>query len=67
MLVVLGLVPFIVESKPAAPWVLVGYSVLLLSSVALGWVVHNIDSEPLNRALRSRRPSPFDNRAVRAP
>jgi len=61
MLVILGLVPFIMGSKPAAPWILVWYAVLLLSSVALGWIVNSVYSEPLNRALRSRRPS--DHRA----
>jgi peptidoglycan/LPS O-acetylase OafA/YrhL len=67
MLVVLGLVPFIVESKPAPPWVLVWYALLLVSSVALGWAVHDVYSEPLNRALRSRRPRSFENRAVQVP
>lgn len=67
MLVVLGLVPFVVESKPAAPWVLVWYALLLIASIALGWVVHDVYSEPLNRALRSRPHRPFENRAVQAP
>jgi peptidoglycan/LPS O-acetylase OafA/YrhL len=67
MLVVLGLVPFIVESKPAAPWILGWYALLLIASVALGWAVHDLYSEPLNRALRSRRPSSFESRAVQAP
>jgi peptidoglycan/LPS O-acetylase OafA/YrhL len=57
MLVVLGLVPFIAASKPAAAWIPVWYAALLIASVALGWVVHRVYSEPLNRALRSRHPS----------
>jgi peptidoglycan/LPS O-acetylase OafA/YrhL len=67
MLVILGLVPLIVASKPEASWVLVWYIVLLTSSVALGWVVNKVYSEPLNRLLRSRQPSPFDDRAVQSP
>lgn len=67
MLVILGLVPFIVESKPAALWIFAWYSLLLVSSVALGWVVSRVYSEPLNRALRSRRPGAFGHRAVQAP
>jgi peptidoglycan/LPS O-acetylase OafA/YrhL len=53
MLVVLGLVPFIAASKPAAAWIPVWYAALLIASVALGWVVHRVYSEPLNRGLRS--------------
>jgi peptidoglycan/LPS O-acetylase OafA/YrhL len=64
MLVVLGLVPFIVKSKPAGAWILVWYALLSIASVATGWVVHHVYSEPLNRALRSRRPGPFDPRAL---
>jgi peptidoglycan/LPS O-acetylase OafA/YrhL len=66
MLVVLGLMPFISASRPEIAWVPVWYAALLISSVALGWVVHHAYSEPLNRALRSRHPSPIDERAVRA-
>jgi peptidoglycan/LPS O-acetylase OafA/YrhL len=36
MLVVLGLVPFIMESKPAAPWILAWYALLLLSERRAG-------------------------------
>lgn len=67
MLVVLGLVPSIVASKPAAAWIPVCYGALLVASIALGWVVHRIYSEPLNRALRSRHTSPFDGRPEPAP
>lgn len=67
MLVVLGLVPFIVESKPAGSRILIGYALLLILSVALGWVVNTVYSEPLNRALRSRRPRRFGERAVPVP
>ncbi len=54
MLVILGLMPFIVASKPGSAWIPVWYVGLLISSVALGWVVHQLYSEPLNRSLRSR-------------
>ncbi|MEO8181768.1 MAG: acyltransferase [Deltaproteobacteria bacterium] len=64
MLVILGLMPFISASKPKAVWIPIWYVALLISTVALGWVVHQVYSEPLNRALRSRRPSPLDERAV---
>lgn len=65
MLVILGLMPFITASK--ATGIAVWYVALLIASVALGWVVHHVYSEPLNRALRSRRPSPFARRAVQTP
>jgi peptidoglycan/LPS O-acetylase OafA/YrhL len=54
MLVILGLMPFITASKPEAAGIAIWYGVLLLSSVGLGWGVHQAYSEPLNRALRSR-------------
>jgi peptidoglycan/LPS O-acetylase OafA/YrhL len=53
MLVILGMMPFIEASKPTTAWLVVWYVALLLSSVALGWVVHHFYSEPLNRALRA--------------
>ena len=56
MLVVLGLMPFIVSSQPEGAWIPVCYGALLVASVALGWLVHQVYSEPLNRALRARRP-----------
>jgi peptidoglycan/LPS O-acetylase OafA/YrhL len=67
MLVILGLMPFISASRPEIAWVPVWYVALLISSVALGWVVHRAYSDPLNRALRSRLRSPIHERAVRAP
>jgi peptidoglycan/LPS O-acetylase OafA/YrhL len=63
MLVVLGLMPFIKTSRPEAAWVPVWYLVLLVASIALGWVVHHFYSEPSNRALRSRYPRPVGERA----
>jgi peptidoglycan/LPS O-acetylase OafA/YrhL len=66
MLVILGLMPFIVASKPKGPWIPVCYVALLISSIALGWLVQRVYSEPLNRALRSRYPSPLDERAGQA-
>ena len=53
MLVVLGSMPFIVASKPEAATIPAWYVALLVSSVALGWVVHVGYSEPMNRALRA--------------
>jgi peptidoglycan/LPS O-acetylase OafA/YrhL len=67
MLVILGLTPFIVTSKPEGLWIPAWYVGLLISSVALGWVVHHVYSEPLNRALRSRRAIPLGERAVQTP
>ena len=55
MLVILGLMPTIQRSKPDVAWIPVWYVALLSSSVALGWVVHRVYSEPLNRALRAYR------------
>jgi len=57
MLVILGLMPFITTSKPEGAGIAAWYAALLLSSVALGWAVHHVYSEPLNRALRARRRS----------
>ncbi|HTV22945.1 MAG TPA: acyltransferase family protein [Polyangiaceae bacterium] len=54
MFVVLGLVPVIVAAKPAPEWLPAAYLALLLASVALGWGVQRVYSEPLNRALRRR-------------
>jgi peptidoglycan/LPS O-acetylase OafA/YrhL len=53
MLVLLGLMPFIAASKPETAWLPAWYVALLLSSVALGWLVHHGYSEPLNRTLRA--------------
>jgi peptidoglycan/LPS O-acetylase OafA/YrhL len=63
MLVILGLMPVITASKPGSVSIAVWYVALLLSSVALGWVVHHVYSEPLNRALRSRRAVSIPERA----
>jgi len=56
MFVVLGLMPLIVlhESKLESPRIFVWYFALSSLSVALGWLVHELYSEPLNRALRSK-------------
>jgi peptidoglycan/LPS O-acetylase OafA/YrhL len=59
MLVILALVPLVAEWRPKTSWLLSWYAALLATSVALGWLVHRLYSEPLNRALRSRFPSPF--------
>jgi peptidoglycan/LPS O-acetylase OafA/YrhL len=72
MLVILGLMPLIMglkaaESKPDASWIVLWYVVLLTLSVALGWLVHEVYSEPLNKALRLRSPSVSANRAMKAP
>jgi peptidoglycan/LPS O-acetylase OafA/YrhL len=67
MLVILGLMPYITASRPEGAGLPVWYVALLLSCVALGWVVHHVYSEPLNRALRSRRPSWLAERAVQTP
>jgi peptidoglycan/LPS O-acetylase OafA/YrhL len=67
MLVILALVPSIVASKPPVPWIVVGYAALLVASIALGWLVHRVYSEPLNRALRARHPGSFDELAEPAP
>lgn len=53
MLVILGLMPFITASRPDGAWIRVWYVALLISSVASGWIVHGLYSEPLNRTLRS--------------
>jgi peptidoglycan/LPS O-acetylase OafA/YrhL len=57
MLVILGLMPLIAELKPKSSWLLYWYAALLTSSVAFGWLVNRLYSEPLNRALRSLYPS----------
>lgn len=62
MLVVLGLMPFIRASAPSAGWLPVWYLALLLLSVALGWALHHLYSEPLNRALRSRPRAPTEEK-----
>jgi peptidoglycan/LPS O-acetylase OafA/YrhL len=67
MLVILGLMPFITASKPEGAGIVVCYVTLLIASVTLGWVVHRVYSEPLNRTLRSRQPSPFAERVVQTP
>jgi peptidoglycan/LPS O-acetylase OafA/YrhL len=59
MLVILGLMPRIVAAKPETPAIIAWYVVLLISSVALGYLVHRVYSEPLNRALRSLYASAF--------
>jgi peptidoglycan/LPS O-acetylase OafA/YrhL len=71
-LVILGLMPFIrglktAASKPDALWIFSWYVVLLTLSVALGWLVHALYSQPLNKALRSRPPSVSENRALQTP
>ena len=53
MLVILGLMPTIVIRRPEGAWIPLWYVALLSASVALGWVVNRVYSEPLNRALRS--------------
>jgi peptidoglycan/LPS O-acetylase OafA/YrhL len=57
MLVILGLMPLIVARQPPTSWLLAWYLLLLTASIALGWIVHAVYSEPLNRALRSRYPA----------
>jgi peptidoglycan/LPS O-acetylase OafA/YrhL len=66
MLVVLGVMPLIVKWKPQTAGIVACYCVLLSSSVALGWLVNKVYSEPLNGALRSRPPSPFGERDAAA-
>lgn len=56
MLVILGLMPFIISLNPQGSGIPGWYGLLLLLSVGLGWTVSTYYSEPLNRALRSRRP-----------
>lgn len=63
MLVILGLMPLITASNPGSLSIAAWYVALLISSVALGWVVHHLYSEPLNRALRSRRVGSITDRA----
>jgi peptidoglycan/LPS O-acetylase OafA/YrhL len=53
MFVILGLMPLIVDAKPQASAIMLWYVVLLAASVALGWIVSEVYSESLNRALRS--------------
>lgn len=72
MLVILGLIPVIrgltpAGSTPEAAWIVSWYAVLLASSIALGWLVHRLYSEPLNAALRAGPPSLSANRAVKTP
>lgn len=62
MLVILGSMPFIAASKPRLTWIPVWYVALLISSVTVGWLVHQVYSEPSSRALRAR-PYPLDNRS----
>jgi peptidoglycan/LPS O-acetylase OafA/YrhL len=59
MLVILGLMPRIVAAKPETPAIIAWYVVLLIASVALGYLVQRVYSEPLNRALRSLYASAF--------
>jgi peptidoglycan/LPS O-acetylase OafA/YrhL len=53
MLVILGLMPFIEASRPTIAWIPVWYLALLLTSIASGWLIHRVYSEPLNRKLRA--------------
>jgi peptidoglycan/LPS O-acetylase OafA/YrhL len=55
--------PFIAAAKPEGAGLAAWYVALLLASVALGWVVHRVYSEPLNRVLRLR----FTGRRVLSP
>jgi peptidoglycan/LPS O-acetylase OafA/YrhL len=55
MLVVLSPMPFIVQWQPDARIIPVLYVAMLILSIALGWLVHRLYSEPLNKALRYRR------------
>lgn len=57
MLVVLGCMPLIVAWQPEPLLIPLLYLGMLISSIALGWLVHRFYSEPLNRALRPRRAS----------
>jgi len=52
MLVILALMPFIVEWQPQSSLIPACYTVLLLLSIALGFIVSRVYSEPLNRILR---------------
>jgi peptidoglycan/LPS O-acetylase OafA/YrhL len=65
MLVILGLMPLMVELKPARSWIVAWYVALLTLSVALGALVDKLYSGPVNRALRSlaRSPAPDTRRA----
>jgi peptidoglycan/LPS O-acetylase OafA/YrhL len=53
MLVVLGFMPLIVALKPEASMIYGWYIMLLMLSIALGWTVNKLYSEPLNQALRN--------------
>jgi peptidoglycan/LPS O-acetylase OafA/YrhL len=57
MLVILGLMPWIERARSEGALIPLWYAGLLCSSMALGWSVHRLYSEPLNRALRSRYPA----------
>lgn len=52
MLVILGLMPLIKALSPHGAMIVGWYGVLLLLSLALGWVVYSIYSEPMNKRLR---------------
>lgn len=55
MLVLLGFMPLILKWQPSGSLIPMWYAVLLVLSVALGWIVNTVYSEPLNKALRSRK------------
>lgn len=52
MLVILGLLPLIKVQSPHGAMLVVWYVVLLFLSLALGWVIYGVYSEPLNERLR---------------
>ena len=54
MLVVLAPMPLIVKWQPAGATIPLIYITMLALSIALGWIVHKVYSEPMNRILRSR-------------
>jgi peptidoglycan/LPS O-acetylase OafA/YrhL len=63
MLVLLGLMPLIVRLQPGMSWIAAWHAALLVLSVALGWIVSTVYSEPLNEMLRTRKASSITSTA----